>query len=772
MSKPSVAFRLGTEGKQDVKRDFAEVRRDGETAFQGIATAAEQAGNASSTAAERQAQAWQRQANAAKVAMAASANQNAFNSVLGVSNSGVGSARASAEVFEAAARAEEQLEQRARALKAAIDPAWAAQDRFNGEMREAKTLLDAGKISTDQYMTATMRAKAALDSSSASLQRHGNMTGEQRARYVQLGYQMQDISMQLATGVNPLIVLAQQGGQTASALAGAGGVAGRVASFFAGPWGAALLAGGAAVGLLWQNLNGAKSSTDALADSQNALATFFDRTTGKIKEQNQALIQGRLITARNAEEKLRAEAGDSRAKILRVATGDIDLQRAEDALRGGGSTSAYAAALASVAERKPWLQTTIDGLLRTAEAMAKNEDGAKRLAAEQRMLRGTATEADKAMLGFTQTNDRAARILSEVIAGGSGAAAANERYTMRLAELKRQLDDNQISEAQYRTGVEAAIKTREAATSALKANTAAMREDKRELKEYLRDIEGLVQRYDQLGSAFARYKEDMVLLSRGVAGGEIGAEQAATIRKAAIDAMIKASEVPRSATIEVDPVKLSDGGDMQANRDAKMQYLDRLAERMRNLSENGKRWLDTLLDPSGWRDWGDAAMSVLADVKNELLRMAITNPLKEALFGSGGLLAGLAADVGGALLGTGRFVPSAETLAGPGFAGPINIGNNALGTDNWRGGLTWIAENGPELVNLPKGSKVVPAGETRRLLSGGGAGDSYTFHQTIAPSFLGDAATRQDLAQAMMMAKTAAVSEIAELQRRRGGWRR
>lgn len=34
------------------------------------------------------------------------------------------------------------------------------------------------------------------------------------------------------------------------------------------------------------------------------------------------------------------------------------------------------------------------------------------------------------------------------------------------------------------------------------------------------------------------------------------------------------------------------------------------------------------------------------------------------------------------------------------------IGRNASGTDNWRGGLTWVGEQGPEIIDLPKGSKV------------------------------------------------------------------
>lgn len=38
------------------------------------------------------------------------------------------------------------------------------------------------------------------------------------------------------------------------------------------------------------------------------------------------------------------------------------------------------------------------------------------------------------------------------------------------------------------------------------------------------------------------------------------------------------------------------------------------------------------------------------------------------------------------------------------------IGSNAKGTSNWRGGLTWVGEEGPEIVDLPRGSKVYPNG--------------------------------------------------------------
>lgn len=38
----------------------------------------------------------------------------------------------------------------------------------------------------------------------------------------------------------------------------------------------------------------------------------------------------------------------------------------------------------------------------------------------------------------------------------------------------------------------------------------------------------------------------------------------------------------------------------------------------------------------------------------------------------------------------------------------LGIGKNADGTNNWRGGPTWVGERGPEIVNLPRGSQVIP----------------------------------------------------------------
>ena len=43
----------------------------------------------------------------------------------------------------------------------------------------------------------------------------------------------------------------------------------------------------------------------------------------------------------------------------------------------------------------------------------------------------------------------------------------------------------------------------------------------------------------------------------------------------------------------------------------------------------------------------------------------------------------------------------------------IGNGYNATGNDNWRGGLTWVGEAGPELVALPAGSQIMSAQDSR-----------------------------------------------------------
>lgn len=56
------------------------------------------------------------------------------------------------------------------------------------------------------------------------------------------------------------------------------------------------------------------------------------------------------------------------------------------------------------------------------------------------------------------------------------------------------------------------------------------------------------------------------------------------------------------------------------------------------------------------------------------------------------------------------------------MGGGKDAGSNAGGTSHWRGGLTWVGEQGPELIDLPRGSRVFPA-DVSASMAGGLAGN-------------------------------------------------
>jgi phage-related protein len=61
------------------------------------------------------------------------------------------------------------------------------------------------------------------------------------------------------------------------------------------------------------------------------------------------------------------------------------------------------------------------------------------------------------------------------------------------------------------------------------------------------------------------------------------------------------------------------------------------------------------------------------------------------------------------------------------YYAPGDTFHYASGTDNAPGGLSWVGENGPELVNLPGGAQVFTADQSRRMAAGNG-GDTINVY--------------------------------------------
>lgn len=70
----------------------------------------------------------------------------------------------------------------------------------------------------------------------------------------------------------------------------------------------------------------------------------------------------------------------------------------------------------------------------------------------------------------------------------------------------------------------------------------------------------------------------------------------------------------------------------------------------------------------------------------------------------------------------------ASTVNGAGS----RIGKNATGTSNWRGGLTWVGEEGPELIDAPPGTRILNNRQSMQLaFAGASSGESNNFYGDV-----------------------------------------
>jgi hypothetical protein len=113
----------------------------------------------------------------------------------------------------------------------------------------------------------------------------------------------------------------------------------------------------------------------------------------------------------------------------------------------------------------------------------------------------------------------------------------------------------------------------------------------------------------------------------------------------------------------------------------------------------------------------DLVISAFATLKKAAIQAALlgSGPLAGLLGttssvagGTGGIFGALGKLFGGSIGGAGAAGGSDGVLSGGIGLGQGGIGHNAAGTDNWKGGPSWVGENGPEVMNVPKGAQIIP----------------------------------------------------------------
>ena len=273
--------------------------------------------------------------------------------------------------------------------------------------------------------------------------------------------------------------------------------------------------------------------------------------------------------------------------------------------------------------------------------------------------------------------------------------------------------------------------------------------------------------------------------------GEMAAAELSTIgmSAAAHDAVIarlRTEQVLREHSVGLaseEGQSILAASDALALQNAKLQAVQASWQELTGSASQIVDDLGQALSPDQWGNWGEAGKSVLFDIAKEFEKLALLNPLKNFLTGSslptlssvGGLLGGLfkgggasvGTDANGAILNLGGSAFTSALTSG--FKSGFSFPGFANGTDSAPGGMAWIAENGPELVNLPRGASVTPAPKTRALMASNDSAP-LTFNITInadGADAAGLAAVKAELQNLRRELPSTIVSTVADAQRRR-----
>lgn len=306
-------------------------------------------------------------------------------------------------------------------------------------------------VAESQRMNAAVRDTAAFDAATQSAGRLRGVMG-------QLSFQVQDVAVQLAGGQNALLVFAQQVSQAAGAFGPAGAAIGAVIAV-AG-------AAGMALGALGKEADLAKESTEAMQKAQHAasltmadgvksaddLAKSYRELTAEAKAleevsiaaasrqigAQQDIVRGFVDQNVKQLERLRVQF-EASERLRAQGMGQLDPQNIErfsimretfaqiDAFRKGGSVDGLVVSLNRLAqmggETAEPLQKMADSLVENAKQSADLQKQWERNEAAGRLLAGTATDADRALLNMGESAkksmtaaERAAQHVAESIA--------------------------------------------------------------------------------------------------------------------------------------------------------------------------------------------------------------------------------------------------------------------------------------------------------------------------------------------------------------------
>lgn len=595
----------------------------------------------------------------------------------------------------------------------------------------------------------------------------GGAIRESRQGAAQLGMQFNQLGTQVASGTSPFTAFAQQIGDVGYALSFMDGRLGKVGNFLAGPWGAVIGLAAVALAPFIESLFKASSASERLKkaqeDNKKAVESYKDalKTLKQLQEDYAIMVAGSVaaevalrkqhyLTAKSALE----SANDQVAAVLAVykakradyyETKKQGKQTVENLARAGaGEGVLTAAVMAGNAEQKARNKVIEAGMAyqqKISIATQAQVEVQRRLnlltGSEISLSREVARESNKQASAADALADRRDNLIqkmqdeiniftAETTAIGKAKNRLDE-FNRSMAELGNLPGGQAFLDANAAALLRVRIALVEGADGVTEWNKVIAKGNEKQLPEWHRRLNEINEAYGNLndtlknGMPAQQGRENAIT---GIAIGELDkiANKAEEMGKKSIDPI----QQLRNELSQFEAI-LSGGLFDGANFDEVTTKINGIRDAIQGLevqkrNEEFKKSFDTLGQSvseafkgmlTAGASWKDGMKGIIQAVIDELWRLFVVQQIVGmvtnfvgAAFGGGGGSAGVGAT--NVMQGVGSKIGNV-----------LKIGNNANGTPNWGGGLTWVGERGPELVNLPRGSQVIPAHRASQMGGGG-----------------------------------------------------
>ncbi len=538
-------------------------------------------------------------------------------------------------------------------------------DSLRKETEQLKTANAGLTSSTDAVIRNGVRYNNALDAQSKALRQ--NRQGTQ-----QLGMQINDFATSVSTGASPVQAFNQQIGQVGFAMSQMGGIAGKVGGFLAGPWGAAVVIATMVLAPFIESLFNTGEAAKKAAEEAEKLEK---------RERKLAQIASDLVVARARIDQAMGKNVDSylvgQQEAIRLANTDIasankSIEAAKLRLQAARAniaanktmqtmgTSLRAPGISIFAKVREYFQDNEGTIKKEKEDLNAIEDAMLALQLSLESRRGDMMD---------RANDMAEKDAKKGLAAAKRAAAEAKKLA-KEAEAAREKEAKSIESFMDKIG----------------------KVGMKEIPAYQRQI--------------AELEKDFMELSK--------TGQSATI--APFKAAVESIEMQQYKDMLKADVKEAEGmiKDILSNMDGTpiSKSMEDIIARNEEVKSSFEAIGNSVSDAfkgmlTGAMSWKDGMRSLIASVIDQLWKLFVVQKIVGFVSNALGGASGMPGSIGTAA--------DALKLLPP-------VPQFANGTMYAPGGMALVGERGPELVNLPRGSQVIP----NHKMGGSGGGSNIS----------------------------------------------